>query len=205
MNKAARATAASFTIKSPKSLSLECALELYKLKIEPILAYGTEVIWEHLKTSQLKIYDGVKASFLKRVLGVAPKTRNRLVFLMCQCETGAEGIRHRLGLATNASYDKYMDDMFAKLNEVDIGIFDSPMTMLWNHMGHLSNDRHVFARYAAHGFHAELCKRVEFHHADDSCVCDLCGQQCSQYHLTDCRGNTRSIRDYAKRPVITTR
>jgi hypothetical protein len=39
-NKAAKATAASFTIASPKSLSLECALELCKLKIEPILAYG---------------------------------------------------------------------------------------------------------------------------------------------------------------------
>jgi hypothetical protein len=197
-NKAAKATAASFAIASPKSLSLECALELYKLKIEPILGYGAEVIWDHLKLSQLKKYDAVKANFLKRVLGVAPTTQNRLVFLMCQCTTGAEGIQRRLGLGTNPVFDEYMDTMFAKLTDVDPKFFDTPLALVRKHMGHLNPDRHVFSRNAAHGFHADICTRDGYHHADDNCVCGLCGLQCPQYHLTECTQNHRSIRDYAR-------
>jgi hypothetical protein len=156
------------------------------------------VIWDHLQVNQLRIYDTVKANFLKRVLGVAPKTRNRIVFLICQRTTGAEGVQRRLGLESNPVFERYMDTMFEKLEDVDRTFFEAPLALAMNHMSHLDENRHVFTRHAAHGYHADLCTRNDFHYADENCVCGLCGRECPQYHLMECTQNTRSIRDYAR-------
>jgi hypothetical protein len=196
--RAAKATAASYAIAKPYNLSLKCALKLYGLKVEPILCYGAEVVWDKLTAPQLRIYDTVKANFLKRVLGLAKGTRNRLVFLMCTTTTGAESVRIRLDLPATEAFRIYQDELFGRLSGIDDAFYGDPMEWVSKHMGPLATERHVYARLAAHGYHAVICQREDFHYADSECVCELCGDHCSQYHLLTCPERCLSVQQYAR-------
>jgi len=60
-------------------------------------------------------------------------------------------------------------------------------------------DRHVFTRYACHGFHHLFCKNGTFHFdAAEECICKFCDQQCSQYYISKCEAKKISIREAAK-------
>jgi hypothetical protein len=195
--RAAKAVAASFSIASPYLLSLKCALELYSMSVEPVLCYGLEVVWKSLTARQMSVLDSVKARFLKRVMGVSKYTRNRLMFIICQCPTGAEAARERMQLEFTRQYEEYQDTQFGKLTEIDEDIFGEPLTLLDAHLMPLAKSRHVMARLAVHGFHANFCTRESFHYAEEMCVCRLCGLHCSQYHSLSCALNTQSIYDMA--------
>ena len=58
------------------------ALKLFDAKIAPCAHYGIQLIWEHMKATDFEKLERVKPAFLKRVLGLHPSTRNRLIYLM---------------------------------------------------------------------------------------------------------------------------
>lgn len=59
-----------YDIKDPTKLALHTAMTLFRAEIEPVLTYGIELFCNHLTISDLTAMEGVKARFLKRILGV---------------------------------------------------------------------------------------------------------------------------------------
>lgn len=72
------------TIPSPQKLSVGTALQLFHMKLAPIVSYGIPIVWEHLTAKNLIKLNSVKTTYLKRVLGVHRSTRNRLVLRMTE-------------------------------------------------------------------------------------------------------------------------
>ncbi|PSN45130.1 hypothetical protein C0J52_18284 [Blattella germanica] len=46
--------------------------------------------------------------------------------------------------------------------------------------------RHITIKLATHGFHHKLCKTKIYHELCESCLCELCGDQCDRYHILKC-------------------
>ncbi|PSN45027.1 hypothetical protein C0J52_23366 [Blattella germanica] len=82
--KAVAAIRAINDIKNLRLLSLETAIRRFNAKIEPMITYGIEVIWEHLTEKQLESIEGVKSRFLKRAMGLSEHTPCRLVYVMAR-------------------------------------------------------------------------------------------------------------------------
>jgi hypothetical protein len=74
-------------IRNPRTLSIKTALKLFDLKVAPVASYALPVIWYYLTRENLLTLERVKASFLKRALGVSYTSKNRLVYALVNCET----------------------------------------------------------------------------------------------------------------------
>ena len=72
---------AAMTIQKPQTLSLKTALQLFDLNITPVASYGIELVWDELSVDSLDKLNQVKATFLKRTLGLRRTAKNRLVYL----------------------------------------------------------------------------------------------------------------------------
>ena len=79
-DKAASAVKAMHDIKHLNKVSLETAMKLFNAKIAPIITYGLELIWEHLTKRNLEKIEKVKATFMKKLLGVSKYTPSRLTY-----------------------------------------------------------------------------------------------------------------------------
>jgi hypothetical protein len=63
----------------------------------------------------------------------------------------------------------------------------------------LFEDRHVFTRFACHGYHYLFCKNKHFHFdAKADCMCEYCNESCDQYHINQCTVKKVSLREAAK-------
>jgi hypothetical protein len=65
------AVRATNDIKHLKLITLETAMQLFRLTMVPTLTYGMELIWEYLTHKQLLELEKMKARYIKRVLGVS--------------------------------------------------------------------------------------------------------------------------------------
>ena len=191
-----KAKLAFCTIPKPKELSLETALALYDLKIAPIASYGVQLIWDQLTQLQLFQLDKLKASYLERVLGVHRTSRNRLVYLLIGAPLMTKQLRENFQLNRTNAYSKNRASFERKFEEIDAEFLNTPAmtTNWWKEAG--IRQRHKLTRGAIHGFHHELCKKTEFHEADENCTCELCGQPCTLYHLYKCIA--RDLYDWSK-------
>jgi hypothetical protein len=196
-DRAAKATARGFMVEEPYKLSLQCALNIYDTYIEPVMSYGADIAWDSLPSSQIKVFDTVKASFMKRVLGLPLKTRNREVFIMCGCLTGAESVKKRLKLNDTENYEKYTEELYMKSTEIDLVFYQTRVFSSDTWKAPMQEERHVLTRLAAHGYHHLICINQRFHRAGSDCTCKLCGLACGQYHVMSCSENTLSMREYA--------
>jgi hypothetical protein len=60
-------------------------------------------------------------------------------------------------------------------------------------------DRHLFTRFACHGFHYVLCRTKSYHaSASETCVCDKCNHPMDLYHFLDCTQNNMSLIEASK-------
>ncbi|PSN46113.1 hypothetical protein C0J52_17254 [Blattella germanica] len=102
--RATQAVRAMHDVQKVKSLSIKTAMALFKSKIMPILTYGLEIIWEKLSMANLKTIEKVKATYLKKAIGVSKNTRSRLVYLLARETFLIEDLRMTMTLPrTNAS------------------------------------------------------------------------------------------------------
>ena len=87
-----------------KSLSLETAVALFKTKIMPVLTYDIEIVGEKLTMANLETLEKVKATYIKKAIGVSKNTRSRLVYLLARETFLIEDLRTNMTLPrTNAS------------------------------------------------------------------------------------------------------
>lgn len=175
------------SIPDPQKLSVSTALTLFNIKVAPVATYGITLVWGDLTTGQLEELDKIKATYLKRVLGLPRNARNRLVYPLAGTSTFIEDIVNRFQLAITPSLVSFRENFDRKMREIPREFYTTPAMTSVNWMGPLNQKlRHLMTRYAIHGFHYKLCERTHFHTPDTECVCRLCGRECSLYHFSAC-------------------
>jgi hypothetical protein len=172
-----------------RKLSLNTAVRLFTLKIAPVAAYGITVIWNYLKPSDLDVLNGVKATFLKRLLCLHKTTPSRLAFQIAGVPSFIEELRATYALSDTVAYQTFQLQQEVKMAEIDPDFYISPAMIGDGWKNSMSTDRHIICRKSAHGFHHRFCARREYHTADERCLCRQCGLPCTQYHYNRCTNN----------------
>ena len=185
-DKVAAAIVAFHDITNLRSMSLETALRLFKIKITPVIAYGLEAIWSHLTKENLKEIEKVKSLYLKRVLCLSRFTPPNLVYLLARETFYIEDIRVQLMLPSTDAYSALLLERTRKREEVWTDFFstDAMITTEWKEAGY--ELRHAVTRFAVHGFHHKICDVKRYHTPDERCKCKWCNGPCDRYHLMWC-------------------
>ena len=192
-DRASTALIAMHDIKNITRLSLETAMKLFNLKISPIMTYGIDLIWEHLNKDNLQDIERIKASFLKKALGLSKFTPSRITYLLSKEPFYLEELRLQRLLTATGPYKTVMQEMEAKRTEIwqDLYSTDAMMNEEWKKAEY--ELRHVVTRFAAHGFHHKFCCTDKFHQPSDDCICKLCTRKCERYHAKSCESRTVSL------------
>ena len=126
-------------------------------------------------------------------------TRNRVILLICDTPTYTNILRAKYDLPRTDAYQEYIRELNEK--HVDPELYDVP-AMNQNRWKECKlTERHIITRHAAHGFHHHICTRNGYHEADAQCICQMCGQHASQYHILNCPLRTLPLRRYAEMDV----
>jgi hypothetical protein len=187
-NRCLAATVATFDIKHLQKLSVRAALELFVIKIEPILAYGISVIWPYLNEANLRSLNMVFDMYLKRMLCVHKSSKNRLIHHMLEVDSFVGHIQAKYNLPYTGSFGCLLYEREQKSIMLSPDFIYVHDTLPTHWTGPMKLDRHVFTRTLVHGFHFKFCTNAKFHSADYSaCVCQFCHKKCGQYHSLFCK------------------
>jgi hypothetical protein len=197
-DRAIQAVIAINDIKNIQLLSLQTAMLLFRSKITPILTYGIEVIWEHLSEKNLATMEKVKATYLKRAIGVAKTTKSRLVYLLAREPFLIEELRTQYPLPSTQAYEKLKKSLEERRNDVWPEFYATGAMIDRAWMAPNFELRHVLTRLAVHGFHHTMCKVKSYHVPVIECVCEQCEERCERYHIEVCKNSKRSLSSYAK-------
>ena len=186
-----------------RKLSVDCAKKLFKIKFAPMASYGIEVIWPFLSVKDFKELERVKSRYLKRVLGVHKKNKNTYVYRLAEEALFVEELKTQYNLPPTENYDKFLTGYKSEHEtRFNAKFLDTPAMRndVWK-QPLFEKDRHVFTRYAIHGFHNQICNQTsdkkQCFIESDQCVCILCGEKCTQYHLNECNKRVQSLNVYA--------
>ncbi|PSN52113.1 hypothetical protein C0J52_04342 [Blattella germanica] len=116
----------------------------------------------------------IKASFLKKALGLSKFTPSRITYLLSKEPFYLEELRLQRLLTATRPYKTVMQEMEAKRTEIwqDLYSTDAMMNEEWKKAEY--ELRHVVTRFAAHGFHHKFCCTDKFHQPSDDCtICKL--------------------------------
>jgi hypothetical protein len=161
-------------------------MRLFELKIAPCATYGIRGIWENLSERNLEDLERVKACYIKRTLGVAKNSKNRLVYLLAEESTMIEKTVRTLGLRHTEAYKEFLVKWEEKLADINVEFLESKAMKENEWKKPLYERRHMVCREAVHGFHHIYCTRLTFHEETENCRCRYCGQHCEQYHARRC-------------------
>lgn len=186
------------SIRHINQISIDTARILFRVKITPVVTYGMELIWECLSKQDLKELEKVKATYLKRFLGVSKFSPSRLVYEMARENFFIEDLRIQMQLPYTTSYGDLLDELKRKKEEIweEFYTTDAMTTTEWTDSGY--ELRHSVTRFAIHGFHHKCCQRKTYHVPDTHCVCLWCGQRCERYHISHCEKRTMSLTQLSK-------
>lgn len=192
-DRANAAITAMNSIKQLGKLSLQTAMELFRIKITPIVTYGLENIWPYLSKKLLADLEKVKATFLKKALCVSKFTPSRLVYILAREQFFIEELRLKMLLPTTSSYREMVSELMTKREDIWGEFFttDAMIAREWTRGNY--DLRHVVTRLAVHGFHHRICNVERFHQPDKNCVCKLCGKLCERYHVMTCKLRQESL------------
>lgn len=180
-----------------KLLSLNTALQIFYMKLAPIMEYCLPTIWNFLSSKNLQRIDYSFLTFLKYVCGLPINSKNRLTLLICDTPTFVTTLKMKYNLDHTESYTAYLASLNDKIKEVPEEFFLTPAMTQNRWKEAMNEERHVVTRHAIHGFHHKICTNKTFHHAQDTCRCVLCGQPASQYHILYCSLNKSPLREFA--------
>lgn len=182
------AIAASYTISGLNLLSLETAIKLFHIKISPIASYGIEIIWSYLKVSDFQIIETVKSTYLKRVLSLSKYTKNRLVYKLANTDFFVSELKDKFKLPNTPQYDIFLLQCKNKDDSIVPEFYNTPafINPVWKKSNF--HQRHLYTRFAVHGFHHTICIVQKFHECDKNiCKCKLCGERMADlYHFQIC-------------------
>ena len=189
---------ATYDIQKLSMLSIDTGLKLFDLKIAPIISYGIQSIWEFLSKDDFHMIEKVKACFIRKLLSVDKSTRSRFTYPLVNCKLFVEELKHRFNLSATKAYSDFYNERMKELENLpgDYFTLDAFQNEEWK--GPQFKLRHVYTRFACHGFHHLICKNTKYHEKiDDKCICELCENPCDRYHLKKCSKRVKSLVDYA--------
>jgi hypothetical protein len=190
---------ATYNIPQLQSLSIETASKLFDLKVSPIASYAIEEIWPFLSKNDLDKLESVKTRYFKRVLGLSKFNRSRFVYALLDFDLFVSDLKQKFALPDTFAFDKFCEANLVKQTEICDEFYTTCTMENTNWKSILFEDRHVFTRFACHGYHYLFCKNQNFHfEAKAECMCEYCNESCDQYHLTKCTVKKVSLREAAK-------
>lgn len=192
------ATRAMNEIRNITQLSISTAMDLFRIKILPVLTYGLESVGEYLTYKQMEELERVKARYLKRALGLPQNARSRLVYELTRETFLIEDLRCEIMLPANDAYKRLLQDLHEKKTSIPEEFYATcaMQDRTWTEANH--EMRHVTTRLATHGFHHKVCGNKTYHEPNDKCVCVLCSELCDRYHIIKCKKRQKSIAAYSK-------
>lgn len=187
-SKSVKASYAIGSINHMLYISLATLHRIFTIKIWPIVTYSFEVLAYNISAQHLIILDKIKARFYKKALGLNKYTSNTLTLHMVGAQRFGEEVIQIYGEKIKSEeIIKYRNMVEMKNMEFTTQKYtDGPIfkTNCWKNHGQAN--RHIIARYTAHGFHHRVCDRNTYHTEYDNCICNLCGaQNVHRYHLDD--------------------
>lgn len=177
-----------------RNCSIEAAKRLFRMKIQPIITYAMDTFWPELSVANFGTIDKIKATFFKQVLCLSMNASNTKTLLMIDEPHMSEEL-HIFGTSQHLIARRLK--LIRKKSEVEDEFFDSLVFSQSNWM--LCNAlRHPITRFSLHGFHHLICQNKCYCPFSCNNQCILCGDVIlSAYHLLNCRGNNRSLKDWA--------
>ena len=165
--------------------------------LEPTVSLWSSSCYVDLPLCLVNALEKVKATFLKRALGVSKTTRSRIVYLLAREHFLLEDIKLRCMLQHTKALGNQMKTMEKKRADVWPELYGTGAISdrTWT----ISNFelRHVVTRLSFHDFHQLICTNKTYHVPTPACVCELCSKDSERYHIELCTKRLRSIRDYA--------
>jgi hypothetical protein len=187
-DRAKSAIAAIYTISGLNLLSLETIIKLFHIKISPIASYGIEITWPYLKISDLQTLETIKTTYLKRALSLSKYTKNRFIYKMVNTGLFVTELKIKYNLPNTLHYDEFLIQCQTKADNIDPEFYNTPALLnpIWKKSN--NKQRHLFTRFAVHGFHHTICQIQNYHEYDlNKCKCKLCGEKMTNiYHFKIC-------------------
>ena len=192
------ATNASYDIPNLQRLSLPTAMTLFRIKVAPVATYGIQIIWPHLTMKNLRRLENVKARYIKRALSLSKYTRNSYAYLIANETYFIEDIRITFNLQRTQAYEDIIKERQDKAKTIPREILETDAMKTDEWKGPNYQLRHLYTRFAAHGFHGKICQNASYHDPKDDCRCTLCNEPCSKYHLMKCNSRTQPLISFTK-------
>jgi hypothetical protein len=187
---------ATYGIRELKNLSIETAIKLFNLKISPTASYAIEIIWPYLTKKDFENLERVKTRYFKKVLGLSKFTRSRYVYELVGEDLFVTDLKNRFNLPDTNVYLKFCEEKAKNKNSICAEFYQIETMTNGNWRRCLFSDRHVFTRFACHGYHYLFCKNQSFHFEPVcECVCKFCGNHCDKYHILTCESRKMSLRE----------
>ncbi|KAJ4434486.1 hypothetical protein ANN_23048 [Periplaneta americana] len=163
------ATRAMNEIRNITQLSISTAMDLFRIKILPVLTYGLESVGEYLTYKQMEELERVKAKYLKRALGLPQNARSRLVYELSRETFLIEDLRCEIMLPANDAYKRLLKDLHEKKTSIPEEFYTTcaMQDRTWTEANH--EMRHVTTRLAIHGFHHKVCGNKTYQEPNDKC------------------------------------
>ena len=188
-DRVASAIKAMYDIKNLHLLALDTAMSLFRAISTTV--YGIEIVWERLKSSDFKRLEKVKASYLKKVLGVPRNTKSPLAYELTRETFFLEDKRLTYLLPSTGPYEEVLEER----KEIHEDFYTTTTMQKRSWIKENQPQRPIIIKIATHGFHHKLCKTKIYHEPCESC---LCGDQCDIYHILKCLNRVKSINEYSK-------
>ena len=176
------------SLRNLQKVSLPVAAKIFRIKVQPIIEYGLNEISPFLTLPQLLEIDKIKASFVKKVLGVHVSASSTVALMLAEENSLVEDLSCKLDLDENVWF-QYCDKRQNKIAQrVEDGYLLGPGFSCDRWKTKNQNNRHVITRLTIHGFHHRVCNVPHFHEPGPGCRCLFCESDLDhdRYHILVC-------------------
>lgn len=180
------------SLRDLRSASTSCALKIFDMKILPAVTYCLDLYAADLSINHLLELDKIKSAFIKRTLGLHRSSSSTLAHAMISTPFLCESLKRKNYPFNNDVWKNYEEIRDEKLVSyaAEYGT-EGPAFQSDDWKKPQQKNRDILTRTTAHGFHHLLCQRQKCHQVCEDCICVLCDNPTSIYHVLYCaaRGN----------------
>jgi hypothetical protein len=185
-NKRLKCAAATGALAYLPLQSTATALQIFEMKIKPMLTYAIEEIAINLTLTQLLYIDSIKATFLKRAASIHKSASSTFIFELFRTSTLCEDLNQTVTFKDEVweQYTARREERGMAFCAADYTAGPAFQTYEWNRAN--QKDRHITTRCTLHGFHHKLCINACYQPTPE-CQCKFCNRAASnRYHILNC-------------------
>ncbi|CAG0900082.1 unnamed protein product, partial [Cyprideis torosa] len=176
------------TLRNLPLVSIDTAMRIYRMKIQPIVTYLLDLLSPGLTCKQMEELDRVKAAFVKRALGVHRNASATLALEIVGTGTLCEDLARQGYVFDEQVWRNYKEKREEKLLQLSIEQYHRAPCFQFNEWRKASQKtRSIYTRASIHGFHHKICKYLNCYEIGPDCCCVLCdGKILTKYHIIHC-------------------